>query len=168
LHGSVGSSILEIDDFFFSNSNLSWSSGGKLLLWQSKQLCVAISGNYCQSRQTADYLLIDKEPAWIMGDFAFWAEEIQTALCCSLPIDFISPYFGITYLHATLEPNVKKMLLEFSDNFLIDAPVSAATTRRNVGIVLGATWTSEATFQITSEMRFLDQIGFHLLGSLRF
>jgi len=169
ISGIVGYSQMKLDKMYYTHRRPAWGIGTSLLLLKTHGIYFTIDGKYFYTNQRSDYFISNGQIAPIIGDFELQYEEIQGALTLGYKIEFLIPYFGMTYLYSTIDPNPNTGILQIpGTEFLVDFHTSKAVTKRNWGMLLGCSLIDNKMISLTVESRFFDQNAYHISGTFRF
>ena len=170
LYGIFGASRLQLNQEIYSKMQFSWGFGGKLILFEAKNLYFGLDIKYFAANQEAIYLLSQGLPFNIVGDFALNYSETQFALGTCYRHSLIAPYLYATYLISKINPDPAIALVRWplDSTFLIDAEVRSVVARRRWGLAVGATLISGSKTTLSVESRMFNQNAINVNLDVRF
>lgn len=167
----IGGSVrMEIDEQIFPKREPAWGLGGKLLLFKSCYFDFSFDGKYLSSHQKPTYFVVQDMLAPLVDTkLQLDYEEWQLSLAMSYKTDCIIPYIGVTYFDCRLKPNCYDLLLSLPNiPLLFDATYKSFNSRKNWGLVLGASIYACDRASLTIEARNFDQTSVNGILQVRF
>jgi len=167
----IGGSVrMEIDEQIFPKREPAWGVGAALLLFKSCLFDFTIDGKYLCSYQKPTYFVIEDMLAPLVDTkLQLDYEEWQVSLAMSYKTDCIIPYIGVTYFDCRLKPNCYDLLVTLPNiPFLFDVTYKSFNSRKNWGLVLGASIYACDRASLTIEARNFDQTSVNGILQVRF
>lgn len=158
LYGFAGSSTMELDNQIFPERELSWGAGAKLLLFEKNCFALAIDGKYLFTSQNPSYFIVDQEVASLITNLQLDYQEEQISLALAYKTSFFVPYIGATYFNCKVTPCSSNVVMFFpNDDFYYQYEFKTFVSKKNWGLVLGASLYACEKASFTIEARHFDQ-----------
>jgi hypothetical protein len=170
LYGILGASSLQLNHEIFSTMQFSWGFGGKLVLFEARNLFFGLDIKYFAASQKPRYFLADGLPFNVIDDFKFKYNETQFSLGMCYRYTFIAPYFYATYLVSKIDPDPMIALVQWplDTGILLDAECKSFMAQRRWGMAVGATLLSGLTATLSVESRMFNQNAIDVNLDVRF
>ncbi len=158
LYGIIGSSKLRMDDEIYTNSQLSWGFGTKILFFSGESLRIACDFKYFQSDQNPLFLVVDHMPLNVASDWTIRYEEYQASVGASYQTSWLCPYLHLTYIATKIKPTPFTFLVDVPGfNEPMDASIHSFDGIRRWGMAVGATLVGGSKITLAVESRFFNQ-----------
>ncbi|MBI5346506.1 MAG: hypothetical protein HZB76_05130 [Chlamydiae bacterium] len=173
IYGFMGGADSQINGQFFSQRELAKGVGFKAIIFKWKQINFAFDGKYFVTKQQFPFVVSDGVPYQIVqtdtsnGKFFEKYQEWQGALGVSYLTNFITPYFGLTFLYAMRIPSTRVFFVEIPDSEPTSADTKPTVSSRNWGMFLGATLLAKKEISLNVEARMFDQNSFSFIAEIR-
>jgi hypothetical protein len=170
LYGILGASSLQLNHEIFSTMQFSWGFGGKLVLYEARNLTFGLDIKYFAAPQKPRYFLADGLPFNVVDNFKFKYSETQFALGMCYRYTFIAPYFYATYLVSKIDPDPMIALVQWplDTDILVDAECKSFVAQRRWGMAVGATLLSASKATLSVESRMFNQNAIDVNLDVRF
>lgn len=170
LYGILGASRLQLNQEIFSTMQFSWGFGGKLLIFEAKNLSFGLDIKYFVANQKPRYFLADGLPFNVVQNFKFKYNEMQFALGMCYQYTWLAPYFYATYLITKIDPDPTIALVQWplDDTVLVDAECKSFVAKRRWGMAVGATLLSGSKATLSVESRMFNQNAIDVNLDVRF
>lgn len=170
LYGIFGASRLQLNQEIFSTMQFSWGFGGKLVIFEAKNLTFGLDIKYFVAKQKPRYFLSEGLAFNVVDDFQFKYNETQFALGTCYRYQFIAPYLYATYLISKIDPDPTIALIQwpFDTTILADALCKSFVAQRRWGMAIGATLLSGSKTTLSVESRMFNQNAIDVNLDVRF
>ncbi|MBI5272560.1 MAG: hypothetical protein HY861_01080 [Chlamydiia bacterium] len=169
VYGLAGSSCLNLNREIFSEMQLSWGVGGKLVIWRTQDFFLGTDIKYFQTTQEPLFFISNGLAFNRVNDFAFEYNETQVSVGMCYRASLIAPYLYATYLISKIEPNPMTALVRWPlSDILVDAVCHSVVAKRRWGMAVGATVISSAKAALTVESRLFNQNAIDINLDIRF
>ena len=168
-YGLFGGSRMQIDQDVFTNQQLAWGIGGKLIIIHEGRFRIGLDVKYFTSEQRPLYFLCDHLAYNVTSDFRFHYHEIQAAMGVAYRWRCLSPYVNATYLLAKIEPQPLVALVRLPQvDVNVDVVSKSVIGNRRWGMALGLTLMDQSKATLAAEWRTFNQNGISITGEIRF
>jgi len=170
LYGIFGASSLQLNHEIFSTMQFSWGFGGKLVIFESKNLTFGLDIKYFVANQKPRFFLSEGLPFNIVDRFEFKYNETQFSLGMCYRYTCIAPYLYATYLISKIDPDPMIALVRWplDTSFLVDAECKSFVAQRRWGMAVGATLLSASKATLSVESRMFNQNAVDINLDVRF
>lgn len=169
LYGIFGGSRMQIDEDVFTNQQIAWGIGGKLVIIHEGRFRIGVDIKYFQTDQKPHFFLCEGSAFNVVSDFKFNYHEIQAAMGISYRTKYLSPYINATYLISKVEPEplIALVRLPMFDQ-IVDVVSKSVVGIWRWGFALGATIVDERRVTLAVEWRAFNQNAIDVSGEIRF
>jgi len=169
INALVGCAQMQIDHDVYTNQQLAWGVGAKLLIFQTNSIFIGLDVKYFQSNQKPLFLVSSGYAYNIVSNFKLDYSEQQAALGIAYRTRMISPYVYASYLYSKINPNPLTVLVRMPmyDGYAQSISTSVINKRR-WGMAFGATIIGGSKGSVSFESRFFNQNAINVSGDVRF
>lgn len=170
LYGILGASRLQLNQEIFSTMQFSWGFGGKIMIFEAKNLSCGLDIKYFAANQKPRFFLSEGLPFNVIDNFQFKYDETQFSLGMCYRYTFIAPYMYATYLISKIEPDPMVALVQWplDTTILVDAVCKSIVAQRRWGMAVGATLLSASKATLSVESRMFNQNAIDVNLNVRF
>jgi hypothetical protein len=170
LYGILGASRLQLNQEIFTTMQFSWGFGGKLIIFEAKNLVFGVDIKYFAANQKPRYFLSEGLSFNVVDNFKFKYNETQfsVGMCYRHPL--IVPYVYTTYLISKIDPDPTIALVRWplDTSILLDAECRSFVAERRWGMAVGATLLSCSQATLSVESRMFNQNAIDVNLDIRF
>lgn len=158
IYGIIGTAKLQMDREVYSQNQLAWGVGSKIVMLKSANFQMGCDFKYFQTNQTPSYLVSGGIPLKLASDLMLSYQEYQAALGISYRHSIFCPYVSGTYLNAKISPSQNKFLIQIPGmEDLMDANTKTFINAKTWGMAVGGSLIMGEKGTLTIESRFINQ-----------
>lgn len=143
-----------------TGTSITAGGGGRILAYEGKYCAIGIEGSYQYAKPPLHWTSLSGTTFTAKSHLHY--QEWQAGLGISKQIDIFIPYLAIKY------SNVAAKVSRLERELELPARALTLTNRDHVGAVVGCTFTTGSTFDLTLESRFIDEQALSAAANLRF
>lgn len=169
VYGMVGSSRMQLDREIFTKRALSWSVGGKLILFRHHNFFIGTDVKYFETYQKPRYFVLEGLPYSVATNYRLKYQEVQGALGLAYRYGVFTPYINATYILAHIDPIPPRFYVRFPTGELSEGVDSESLIgHTNFGLSLGLTLAACKKGCLSLEWRAINQNAINVNGEIRF
>lgn len=170
LYGSAGATRFSSSNIPFSETRneyethdqFSWGAGGRIIIFAWENLTLGANANYARAQPRLRWMTTNGASVTPLRGSKIKFQEWQIGLGFTYQIELFYPYITARYANATAR------FRHLPEDFLPNITHFKAKNRRKFGMSLGCSLSNTSRFDVTVEVRLIDEEAVTLAGEIKF